>query len=134
MTLRVLLADDHALFRKALRMTLESHPDLVVVAEVSDGLGVIDGVGRHSPDVVCMDVNMPGLNGIEATQRLLAVHPGIRVVAMSADADPLKVAQMIDSGAMAYVLKINIGRELPLAIRSVSRDQCYFSPEIGIKD
>jgi DNA-binding NarL/FixJ family response regulator len=130
MTLRVLLADDHALFRKALRMSLEIQPDLVVVAEVNDGLGVIDGVGLYCPDVVCMDVNMPGLSGAEATQWLLAVHPTVKVIAMSADADAFKVAQMVDAGAMAYVLKSDIGRELPLAIRSVNRDQPYFSPEL----
>lgn len=132
MKLRILLADDHALFRQALRMNLEVHSDFDVVAEVGDGRAVIAAVEDCHPDVVCMDVSMPGLSGVEATQQLLAAQPAVKVVAMSAHADLFWLAKMLNAGALAYVLKMSVGHDLPLAIRSVSRNQRYFSPELGV--
>jgi len=134
MKIRVLLADDHALFREALRMMLETHPDLDVVAEVEDGLGIIAAASTHLPDVACIDVGMPGLGGIEATRQLVAAYPALKVVAISASADRSKVARMVDAGALAYVLKMEIGRQLPIAIRRANQNLRYFSPELEIAD
>lgn len=133
MKLRVLLADDHALFRKALRATLEDAQDIEVVAE-ADGYGVLKGVGESRPDVVCMDINMPGLNGIEATRQLLAIHPHVKVIGLSCDIDPYGVAEMIKAGALGYVDKMSAGAELLQAIRTVNANQVFLSPELDIKD
>ena len=134
MTLRVLLADDHALFRKALRLTLDGAADIEVVAEAEDGYGVLKGVVESRPDVVCMDMNMPGMNGIEATRRLLASHPQVKVIGLSCDVDPYRVAEMIQAGAHGYVDKMGVAAELLPAIRAVSSDQTFLSKELGLRD
>ncbi|MFZ4537147.1 response regulator [Propionivibrio sp.] len=133
MKLRVLLADDHMLFRTALRMVLELAPDIEVVGEAADGLSVLKAVGECNPDVVCMDLSMPNLDGIEATRQLLAIYPQVKVIGLSAHVEPQRVAQMINAGALGYVLKMDVGSELLPAIRSVSRNQTYLSTELGLQ-
>jgi DNA-binding NarL/FixJ family response regulator len=130
MKLRVLLADDHAMVRKALRMLLEITPDIEVVGEAEDGQAVLDAVGTFSPDVICMDINMPGLNGIEATRQLVTAHAKVKVIGLSVHTDVALVADMIDAGASGYLVKSNAARELLQAIRQVSMEQKYFSPEV----
>ena len=134
MKFRVLLADDHALFRDALRMTLEMAPDVEIVAEAADGRSVLELFAESHPDVVCMDVNMPGLNGVDATRQLLALHPEVRIIGLSCDADPRRVAEMIGAGALGYVVKMNAGRDLLPAIRRVSENQTYLGAELGSLD
>lgn len=134
MKLRVMLADDHAAFREALRMWLELAPDIEVVAEANDGHSVLQGVGQAMPDVVCMDLNMPGLNGIETTRQLLSIQPDVKVIGLSAHVDLFRVAEMFSAGALGYVVKGSAGVELLAAIRRVSRNQSYLSPELGLKD
>lgn len=130
MKLRVLLADDHAMVRKALRMLLETAPDIEVVAEAADGRAVLDVASVFSPDVVCMDINMPGLNGIEATRQLVTAYAKVKVIGLSVHTDVAMVADMIDAGASGYLVKSNAAKELLQAIRQVSREQTYFSPEV----
>lgn len=134
MKLRVLLADDHTMFRKALRMVLEMAPDIEVVGEAADGAGVIAGLGDGPPDVVCMDVNMPGLNGIDATRQLLVAHPDIKVIALSCHVEPQRVADMLNAGALGYVVKMCAGADLLPAIRMASQDEVFLSPELNIPD
>ncbi|MDO8653967.1 MAG: response regulator transcription factor [Undibacterium sp.] len=134
MTLRLLLADDHTLFRQALRMILETERDIIIVAEATDGYGVLNAVEQSKPDVVCMDINMPKLNGVEATQQLHAVHPEVKIIGLSSHIDPYLVAQMIHAGALAYVDKAHAGIELIAAIRMVNQNQPYLSPELGINN
>jgi two-component system invasion response regulator UvrY len=134
MTLRVLLADDHALFREALRMVLELTPDIEVVAEVGSGLQVLEAVNRSRPDVVCMDVNMPGLDGVEATRQLQSVYPAVKVIGLSAHVDLPRVAAMCHAGAMGYVVKGRAGAELPDAIRQAALHLNYFSVELRINN
>lgn len=134
MKLRVLLADDHPMFRKALRLVLEMASDIEIVGEVADGLGVIAGVGENPPDVVCMDVSMPGLDGVEATRQLLATHPGIKVIALSCYVEPQRVADMLNAGALGYVVKMCAGADLLPAIRRASRGEIYLSAELNIPD
>lgn len=81
---RVLLVEDHTMFREAIRLMLGQEPDVEVVGELSDGTGLLAAVARLSPDLVVMDVSMPGINGIEATRELLARFPGQKVLALSA--------------------------------------------------
>ena len=132
MTHRVLLADDHDLFRQALRQTLEVAADIEVVAEAANGLAAIECAQQVLPDVVCMDVNMPGLDGVDATARLLDVQPDVKVIGLSAHFDLHLVARMISAGAHGYVIKHSAGAELVLAIRAVSRHKTYLSPGLGI--
>ena len=129
--LRVLLADDHTLFRKALRMTLERAPDIEIVAEVVDGQSALEKFRQTNPDVVCIDVNMPGVNGIEATRQMLAINPEAKIIGLSADTEALTVASMIDAGAVGYVVKAGSCVELLKAIRQVSQNLRYISPEVS---
>lgn len=132
MKLRVLLADDHSLFRKALRMALEMDPDIEIVAEVVDGQGALERVGQTCPDVACLDINMPGMNGIEATRQILALHPEVKIIGLSADTDALSAAAMFEAGALGYVVKSGTCGELLQAIRMVSRNQRYISAEVSL--
>lgn len=132
MTLRVLLVDDHELIRESLRMILELEADLEVVGEVADGRRVLEAVGQSRPDVVCMDINMPHLNGIEATRQVLAVYPDVKVIGLSAHASLAIVGVLFNAGATGYLIKPDAGKELAQAIRRVSQGQIYYSRGLGL--
>lgn len=132
MKLRVLLADDHTLYRTALRMALERASDIEVVAEVADGNGALASIGHDRPDVVCMDINMPGMNGIETTRKILSIHPEMKIIGLSAHADASMVNDMVNAGALGYVVKSGAGAELIEAIHRVSRNRRYFSAEVSL--
>lgn len=131
MKIRVLLADDHEMFRDALRMTLELDPDLEIVAQASNGQAVLDAMAHIPVDVVCMDMRMTGLGGLETTRQLLKRFPNTRVIGLSAHDDPVLVREMIGCGASGYVLKMDIGHELVQAIRCVQNSETYLSPSLG---
>ena len=131
MQVRVLLADDHRMFREALRNLLEKEPDLQVVGEVGDGLEVVRLAGERKAEVVCMDIGMPGLNGIDATRRILSTHPAIKVIGLSGFADQRFVLEMLNAGAVGYVTKGEAGEELVRAIHAVRNHQTYLCPEVG---
>jgi DNA-binding NarL/FixJ family response regulator len=129
--IRVLLADDHRLFRDGLRTLLEQQPDLDVVGVVADGQAVLAQVGVCRPDVVLMDLSMPGLNGLEATRQLRDDHPGVAVIMLSMHADHRFVVEALRAGALGYVPKDCDIAELREAIRTVSRRQIYLSRSLG---
>jgi len=129
--LRVLLADDHRIFQEALRVLLEADPDIEVVAQVSDGGEVLRVASQCRPDVVCMDIGMPHLNGIEATRRLIAAHRDVKVIGLSAHVDRSFVMEMLDAGAAGYVAKSSAGEELLHAIRVVGRNQSYLCSQVS---
>lgn len=129
MSLRVLLVDDHTLFREALRALLAHVPGMAVVGEASDGTQVEALVNTLQPDVVVMDVSMPGLNGIEATRRLHARHPTLRVIALSAFVYKRFVLDMLHAGALGYLAKSAAGDELVRAIHQASQGKTYLCPE-----
>lgn len=133
MKLRVMLADDHALFREALRMMLELEPNIDVVAEAENGHRVLECIEQARPDVVCMDLTMPGLDGVETTRRLLSSCPQVKVIGLSAHADPDRVAEMLRAGALGYVVKGSAGAELLAAIREVCQGRTYVSADLGIQ-
>ena len=122
--------DDHHLVRKGLRQLLEREFDIRVIAEAADGQDAIESTDRLRPDVVVMDVEMPRINGIEATGRIRAEHPGTQVVMLSMHSDPVLIRQAFDRGAKGYVLKKSIGVELVKAIRTVCRGVTYHSPSV----
>jgi DNA-binding NarL/FixJ family response regulator len=131
MTVRIVLVDDHQMLRDGLRAIIDSNPALEVVGEAADGRTAIELASAFRPDVVVMDVVMPGMNGIEATHRIVSESPATKVVALSIYADKRYVAKMLEAGASAYVLKAAAHGLLLEAIRVVMRGGVYLSPEIG---
>lgn len=132
MSLRVALIDDHQPFRERLRALLEEDPDLEIVAEAGSGQEILDIALRTEIDVACMDISMPGINGIEATRRLLAGKPGVRVIGLSAYADPHYVEAMLDAGAVGYFTKGDAGEALLQAIHSATRARPCFGADISV--
>ncbi len=121
MKVRILLVDDHELFLDALRTVLSLEPDMEVVGQVSDGMAVVPAAISSQPDVVCMDVNMPGANGVDATKALRQHMPAIKIVGLSGHDDSYVMAQMAAAGAVGYILKGRAGEELVQTIRNVMR-------------
>jgi DNA-binding NarL/FixJ family response regulator len=129
--IRVLLADDHQLVRAGIRALLERIPDIEVVGEAADGREAIRMLQEHRPDVVLMDLIMPGLNGLEATERIVKEHPRVRVIILSMNAAEGFVLQAIRAGASGYLLKNSRTAELEQALRSVAEGQTYLSPAVS---
>jgi two-component system NarL family response regulator len=129
--IRIVLADDHRMFRHALRAMLEKEAGLEVVAEASDGEALLEIVRSRDADIVCLDIAMPGMNGIEATRRLLAMRPGLCVIGLSAFADRQFVIDMLNAGARAYLTKAAAGDELVRAIQAVRQGRTYLCPDVA---
>lgn len=119
--INILLADDDAAFCQALRDWLE--PELTVVGEARDGREAVSLALELEPDIILMDVAMPGMNGIEATREIVSSHAAIRVIALSLHAEKRLREEMLRAGASAYVLKENMFQELLSVIRAVACDQ-----------
>ena len=130
MQTRVLLVDDHALLRKGLYLLLEEEPDLQVVGEAENGERAVQLAGELTPDVVIMDISMPGLNGIEATRQILAAQPDTRILALSIHKDKQFVDDMLAAGAAGYLLKESVPEELIEGIRTVRRGEVFLSAAI----
>lgn len=131
MRLRVLLADDHALVRAGLRKLLESLPDIEVVGEADDGLAVLALAAQLHPDLVLMDIAMPGLNGLEAAARLTKAHPQTRVLILSMHQNEDYVRQALRAGAAGYLLKDSAPAELELALKALRRGETWLSPAVS---
>lgn len=129
--IQVLLADDHKLVRAGIRSLLARLPDVEVIAEASDGREAIRLVEKNEPQIVLMDLAMPELNGLEATQHLTRTFPKVRVIILSIYADEEHVYQALCAGAAGYLLKGAATEELELAIRSVARGETYLSPPVS---
>ncbi len=130
MTLRVVLADDHEIMRQGLRLLLEKHSDMEVVGEANDGLKAIELAKEFKPDVVVMDVNMPGVDGPDATRRIVSSQPETRIVALSMHSKKGFIIEMLKAGASGYVLKENAFSELVNAINTVMGNEIYLSSKI----
>jgi DNA-binding NarL/FixJ family response regulator len=128
--IRVLIADDHALMREGLRALLRAD-DIEVVGEASDGQDALAQCRRLRPDVVLMDVAMPGLGGLEATLELRRELPGVRVLVLTQYDDREYVARFLKAGVSGYVLKKAAGSELAAAIRSVHRGGLVLDPQVA---
>ena len=129
--IRVVLADDHALVRAGIRALLENIEGVAVVAEAGDGRAALRAVAEHQPDVVLMDIAMAGLNGLEATARIVREHPAVRVVILSMHANEEYVLRALQAGAIGYLLKDADTAELELAVRAAARGEAYLSPGVS---
>jgi DNA-binding NarL/FixJ family response regulator len=132
-TIRVLLADDHALFRAGLRALFQSLDGVQVVAEAGDGHDAIQLVERERPDLVLMDIAIPGLTGLDATARITKSWPQVRVVILSMHANDEYVRQALRAGASGYLLKGAEPSELELALKAVMRGETYLTPSVSKK-
>jgi DNA-binding NarL/FixJ family response regulator len=133
MVIRVVLADDHAVVRKGIREFLEESGDIQVVAEAGDGAQAIALVAEHRPDVAVLDIQMPGVTGVEATRRIKAEHPGVRVLILTAYDDEPYIFAILQAGASGYVLKTADSAHLVRAVRAVSRGESALDPAVTQK-
>lgn len=131
--LRILLADDHKMVREGLRLLIDSQPDMRVVGEAANGREVVQLARELKPDVVVMDLSMPELNGLQATERLKAESPEIKVVGLTANEDESYLRQLCKAGAVGYVLKRSAGDELVKAIGTVAGGGVYFEATLASK-
>jgi DNA-binding NarL/FixJ family response regulator len=129
--IRILIADDHALVRAGIRALLERQPNMEVVAEANNGREAIEFARQLQPDVVLMDISMPGLNGLEAVRQLTKEFPRTKSICLSMHADEEYVWQALQGGAAGYLVKGGSIVELNLAVTSVARGETYLSPEVS---
>ena len=130
-TIRILIADDHPVFRYGMRALLSSEPDTEVIGEATSGEETIDLAERLQPDVILMDLNMPKTNGIEATRRILAKSPQVGILMLTMFEDDDSIFAAMRAGARGYVLKGADGAETLRALRAVASGEAIFSPTIG---
>jgi len=128
MSLRVLIVDDHPLMRAGIRTLLEKTREGVEILEASDGLAAVDVATRECPDIVLMDISMPGLNGVEAARRLTAAIPGCKIIMLSMHQDEQRVVQAMRAGAVGYLMKDVAVAEVAQAIQVVMRGEIFISP------
>ena len=131
MKTKVLLVDNHQILIDSLRLLIEQQSDLEVAGEAKDGLEAITLAKKLSPQVIIMDIKMPGLNGIEASKEILAANPGIKIIALSVSDDIAYVRNMLSAGAYGYLLKESSGEELIVAIHNGANGDRYVSREIN---
>ena len=131
MNTRILLVDDHQMVREGLRALLACEPGFEIVGEAADGRTALSLIRTLSPNVVIMDIEMPDLNGIEATRQIKSEFERVKVIALSTHFDRRYVSHMLDAGASAYVPKMDAHDELVRAVRAVSAGRTYLSPEVA---
>lgn len=129
--IRVLLSEDHKMVRKGFGLILAGQADMEVVGETGSGAEAVELARQLEPDVVLMDVTLADLNGIEATRRIRAFSPRIRILALSVHRDSVYVREMIRAGADGYLLKESADTDLVAAVRQVAAGQGYLSPEVA---
>ena len=129
--IRILLVDDHAMFRSGLRVLLSLYPDFEIVGEAGDGQAAFDVIRELGPDVVLMDIAMPGVDGLVATRQITKEHPQIRVILLTQHENREYVTPALKSGAAGYVLKRAADEELVRAVRAVYQGHIYLDPMIA---
>lgn len=129
--IKVLIADDHHLVRQGIRALLENEIDIQVVGEAQDGREVLELSNNLNPDVVVLDINMPRLDGIEATERLVELGSKAQVLILSMYSDESLVRKAFRKGAKGYLLKRSVTEELLEAVRAASKREIYISPDIA---
>jgi two-component system, NarL family, response regulator DegU len=132
-TITVALADDHVLFRQALRHLLDSEADIEVIGEASDGRAIQTLVEQVQPDVILMDINMPGIDGVTATRELKAQLPDVRIIILTMFSEDGHVIRAVRAGADAYLLKNSESSRVVDAIRAVYRGESIIEPQLASK-
>jgi len=136
-TISIVLADDHKMVREGLKTIIEKQPDMKIVAEADSGESVIEQAKKHHSSLLIVDVSMPGMNGIEATKKIIKESPQAKVLVLSMHADKRFVMEALNAGALGYVLKDSAVDELIFAIRKIYDGEVFISSKIGevvIKD
>ena len=128
--MRIVIADDEGILRQGLSALIREQPDMEVVGEAQDGWQAVALAKELKPDAVVMDISMPNLNGVDATRRILAENPKIKVVALSMHPDRHYVTEILKAGALAYVLKCYFVDELVKALHAAAAGKHYLSPQI----
>lgn len=128
---RILLVDDHAVVREGYRRLLEEEPSICVVGEASDGTQACERARALGPDVVVMDIALPGTSGIEATRRMLKDQPQLRILMFSMHDDAIYASRALEAGALGYLSKASAPEVLVQAIYAVSRGERYLSPDVA---
>ncbi len=128
--IKILIADDHEIFRKGLKVILNRLKYVDIIAEASSGDELIDIVSKNNIDIVLMDIEMPGMNGIEATKKVLSIKPNVKVVALTMFNDEQYIQDMLDAGAKGFLLKNITKQILDKAIRTIAEGNNYYSDEL----
>lgn len=131
MSIRIVLADDHAIVRHGLSRSLQQEADIEVIGQTQDGLATMELVRELSPDIVVMDISMPDINGVEATRQIVKESPKVKVIGLSMHSSSKYVRAMFKAGATGYLLKDCPFEELVEAIKTVIAGKTYVSPSIG---
>lgn len=129
--IKVMLVDDHAVVRMGFKMLLESASDIKVIAEVENGEQAVKGYVEHRPDVVVMDITMPGIGGLEAIERIMAKDNAARILVLSAHEDSVHPKRALNAGAMGYLTKRSAAEELIKAIRTVAGRKMYLEASVA---
>jgi DNA-binding NarL/FixJ family response regulator len=128
--LRILIADDHAIVRQGLKLLIDSQPDMKVIAEAANGDAVLQQAAAVKPDIVVMDISMPGINGLVATRMLKQRQPDLTVVALTRHEEKSYLEELLRAGASAYVLKQSAPTEFLRAVRAVAAGGIYLDPSL----
>ncbi len=131
MSTRILIADDHSITREGLKVLLNKKDHFEVIAEAENGRAAVNLARKHQPDVVVMDINMPELNGVDASRQILSELPQTKIIALSMYSDRSYVKGMLQAGVSGYLLKNCAFEELSKAILTVMRNQTYLSPKVS---
>ncbi|GAB4435371.1 MAG: response regulator transcription factor [Chloroflexi bacterium OHK40] len=129
--IQVVVADDHQVVRAGIRELLADEPDIQVVGEARDGREAVELALAERPDVVVMDITMPGLSGVEATRQIRAAAPEVRVLVLTAYQDDPYIYGLLDAGAASYILKTAEGQELVRAVRATAAGQAAIDPAVA---
>jgi DNA-binding NarL/FixJ family response regulator len=129
--IRLMLADDHLLVRAGVRMLLENLSDFQIVAETDNGISALELIAKHLPDIVLLDIALPGMNGLDVTERVTAQFPTVRVLLLSMHNSEEYVLRAMRLGAAGYLLKDTSPTELEMALRAVAQGESYLSPAIS---
>jgi len=128
--IKILLVDDHTILRIGLRLLLQKLPGIRTVSEAGSCSAALEQIAAETPDLIIMDAHLPGIDGIEGTRRILAQHPGLKIMMLSADCKAGLVWDALRAGALAYVSKENSQAEITSAIDSVMAGEAYLSPKV----
>lgn len=128
---RIFLVEDHGLVRAGIRALLEKIEGVEIAGDAAEGREALERIDRHRPDIVLMDISMPGLNGLQAAEQMLQRHPQLRIVFLSMHTEGEYVLAALRAGASGYLIKDSCLQELELAIRSVVRGEVFISPAVS---